>query len=149
MHRQMIGHRRKQRSEIARRRSIIRSGQIERQAVFKKAAAVCQGEGAVAQSIAVELQAGKAVRIAPKAGGDKIQRVFEVAALRLKIVRTQIHPFGPDGFVAVVSLRQPACGSRMISSICGLGNSPGTCAAKLRARVTASHAAPDWLRLKY
>ncbi len=42
-----------------------------------------------------------------------------------------------------------ASGSKINNSICGFGKSPGTYAARLRARVIASQQAPDWLMLKY
>ncbi len=102
-----------------------------------------QRQRSVAQSIRVELQAGKSEGVAPQAVGDEVQRVLEVAALGLKMMRPQIHTFRPDGFGERSHSVQPACGSRMINSICGLEISEGTCAAKLRARVTVSHAAPD------
>ena len=97
VHGQMIGDRGKQRAEFARRRSGIRTRQIERQSVFKQAARAGQGEDAVAQSVVVELKPGESVRIAPQAGGDEVQRVFEIAALRLKMMRAEIHAFRPDG----------------------------------------------------
>src|ERR1019366_2389854 len=44
---------------------------------------------------------------------------------------------------------QLVCGSTMISSACGFGRSPGTYAAKLRARWMDSQAGPVWVRAKY
>jgi hypothetical protein len=41
------------------------------------------------------------------------------------------------------------CGRRISNSRVGFGSSPGTYAAKLRARLTASQAGPDWFKAKY
>ena len=41
------------------------------------------------------------------------------------------------------------CGRRISNSRVGFGSSPGTYAAKLRARFTASQAGPDWFKAKY
>src|SRR5580692_4044744 len=97
-------------------------------------------QGTVAKRIGIKLQAGEPACVAPQAAGYEVQRVFEVAVLRLKMMRTQIHAFRPDGLGEHPHSDPPdwACGSRITSSICGLAMSAGTCAAKLRARVTVS-----------
>src|ERR1700736_1403478 len=145
----MIGNRGEQTAELAGWWSGIGTRQIKRQSVFKQAAPTGHGENPITQSVVVKLQPGEAIRVTPKAGSDEVQRVFKIAALRLKIVRAEIHAFCPDGFVQECHGFQPACGNRISNSICGFGKSPGTCTARLRARVTDSHAGPDWFRLKY
>src|SRR4051812_9313565 len=67
------------------------------------------------------------------------------------MVWAQVHAFRPDGLGQRSHSDPPdcPCGRRITSSICGLEMSAGTCAAKLRARCTVSHAAPVWVRLKY
>src|ERR1035437_10120788 len=95
-----------------------------------------ESQRSIAQSILIELQTREARRITPQAGCDKVQHVFEVAILRLKVMRTKIHPFRPDWFCKSPHEAPPVCGSRMINSICGLEISAGTRAAKFRARTT-------------
>ena len=54
-------------------------------------------QGPIAQRILIELQAREAAGIAPQAGGDEVERVFEIAVLGLKVMGAEIHSFGPDG----------------------------------------------------
>ncbi len=99
MHGEVIGDRGEQSAELARRRGGIRSRANQKPVHLRIGRAAGQGEGAIAQSVAVKLQSGKAIRVPPKTGGDEVQRVFKIAALRLKIMRAEIHAFRPDGFV--------------------------------------------------
>ena len=96
-HRQMkgevIGDRRKQRRKIAGLRRDIRAGHVEGEPVREKAACVSQSKSSVAQCVRVKLQSGKSVSVAPKAGSDEIQGIFEVAALGLEMMGTEIHSF--------------------------------------------------------
>ena len=88
----------KLRRKLAGRWSCVGAGKVEGQAVGEESAGVGKGQGAVTKGVGVELQTRESEGVAPKAAGDEIQRVFEVAILGLKMVRPEIHSFRPDGF---------------------------------------------------
>ena len=74
-------------------------------------------------------------------GSEEIQRCRSSSRIGVVIVLLIIGDRGVSVYAD--------SGSKINSSICGFGNSPGTRAAMLRARAIASQAAPDWFRLKY
>ena len=79
-----------------RRRQRIGFGHFEQQAVGEDAAGMDQRESAVAQGFGIHFTAQKAVVVAAQGGHDELSGVFEIPALRLKMVRTDVHPLRPD-----------------------------------------------------
>ncbi len=51
---------------------------------------------AVAQRFGVEAATDQAVGFKPERGRREVDGILEVPALRLKVMRPQVHPFGPD-----------------------------------------------------
>lgn len=95
---QVIGDGRKQRREVSRRWGGIRPWQVERQSVFKEASCVREGNRPIAERVVIDLKGGEAERIAPQARRYKVERIFEITVLCLKVVRAEIHAFRPDRF---------------------------------------------------
>ena len=87
----MVGDRREQVSKAARLRGIIELRHVEYKTVRENAARVSKGECAVTQGVIVDFQAGKPIGIPPQTRGDKVECVFEITVLELKVMRPQIH----------------------------------------------------------
>jgi hypothetical protein len=68
---------------------------------------------------------------------DRLSQLFVVHSWLVHILYSTMIRQGMN-----CSTRDHASGNRIINSNCGLGKSPGTYAARLRARVTASQATP-------
>jgi hypothetical protein len=77
-----------------RRRIIVRDA--EGRAVGEDAARVAQRQRPVPQRVVVHRQRGDAVRIREQRAQRERDRLVEVAALRLEVVRREVHPFLPD-----------------------------------------------------
>ena len=78
------------------RRQRIGFGHFEQQPVGENAARMHQRESAVAQGFGIDFTAQKAVIVAAQRGDDELRGVFEIAALRLEMVRPDVHALRPD-----------------------------------------------------
>ena len=86
---------RKQVGNDPRRRQRIAFRHVERQAVAENSARVNQRNGAVMERLGIQFHPRQPVRGEPERRGGKLDGVFEIAALHLKVVRTQVHAFRP------------------------------------------------------
>ena len=75
--------------------SAIALRHVERQAVAENPARVEQRNGAVMKRLGIQFHAGQAVRSEPEGRSGELDGVFEIAALYLEMVRSQVHAFRP------------------------------------------------------
>src|SRR6185369_17288414 len=67
-------------------RKVVAFGHVEGKPVVENAARMNQGNGAVVKRLGVEFDTGESIRGIPKRRGRKVNGVFEVPALHLKVV---------------------------------------------------------------
>ena len=88
--------RRKEIADFQRIRRGITGRNVERQTIGENAPRVNEGDGVVANCIMVELASCKTIWRKEKARERELNRVFEIAGLRLEMVLRQVHPLVPD-----------------------------------------------------
>ena len=86
----------KQLGNAARLGEFIELRHVKTEAVGKHAAGVGECHGAVAQGFRVQVVAAKPERLVPDARRGKLNGVFEIPVLRLKMVWSDVHAFRPD-----------------------------------------------------
>src|SRR6185437_16449660 len=75
---------------------LIAFGDIKNQPIRKHAAAMADGKGAVGERFEVDGEAGETPVARRRHSGAELNMLFEVFVLRLKMLRRQEHPLGPD-----------------------------------------------------
>ena len=73
----------------------IRLRHVERRAVGENTGGMHQADGSIAQRVVVQGAADKAVALEPQRGCGEVDRIFKVACLCLKLVRTEVHALRP------------------------------------------------------
>ena len=71
------------------------SGMLKGRPSGKMPRACTSEDGTVVQRLGVQFQPHQAERREPQRGGGKLDGIFEIAALHLKMVRPQVHAFRP------------------------------------------------------
>src|SRR3954453_16999402 len=69
---------------------------MKRKTILENAARVNHGYGSVVESLGIQLAPNYTERHVPQGTGGKADRVLEVPALHLKMMRAEIHSLGPD-----------------------------------------------------
>lgn len=98
MHDGTVVHWRDQFTDISRGGKRVAFGHIENETVGQDTAAVKQRECPVSKGVAVELERDDAVCGKAQRVGNETDGIFEIPALHLEMVRTQMHTFRPNDF---------------------------------------------------
>ena len=93
---QAVLHGRKQFRHLPRLGQFVELGHVQTKAVWKETSGVDQGEGPVAQGFGVHFVAGQPKWLKPKASCSPVDGIFEIAVLRLEMMRAQVHALRPD-----------------------------------------------------
>lgn len=73
----------------------VGSGHVEGEAVGEESASGEERDGAVLESFVIELASSESVGLEPEIGEREVDGIFEVTALRLEVVRPEVHAFRP------------------------------------------------------
>jgi hypothetical protein len=87
---------RKEVAELNRIRRCVAVGQVEDEAVGKDSGCEAEDGETVAERLGIEGEVEKSPRVLAQIGVQEPQGIFEIPALRLKMVRPEVHAFRPD-----------------------------------------------------